>query len=104
MTAPIADTGSARLQTLAERLDAQEGYAAVVASLTAGHGAALGGVWGSSCALVAANLLQHAPAALVVVCPTAGEVDDFCDDLAIFLPPDSRTNVGADSRLRDGEH
>ena len=50
MTAPIAEIGSARLETLAERLDAQDGYAAVVASLTAGHSAALGGVWGSSCA------------------------------------------------------
>ena len=72
------------LQKLAERLDAHDGYAECVASLTAGHGAALGGVWGSSCALVTANLVQHAPGALVVVCPQAGDVDDFCDDLAIF--------------------
>ncbi|HZZ29129.1 MAG TPA: transcription-repair coupling factor [Pirellulales bacterium] len=85
MAAPVADIGSARLTNLAERLDAQEGYAQVVASLQAGHGAALGGVWGSSCALVAANLAQHAPAALVVVLPRAGDVDDFCDDLAVFI-------------------
>jgi transcription-repair coupling factor (superfamily II helicase) len=84
MVAPVVDTGSARLQQLAERLDAQEGYAPVIASLTAGHGAALGGVWGSSCALVAANLTQHVPATLVVVLPRAGDVDDFCDDLAVF--------------------
>ena len=86
MTAPTADIGSARLTQLAERLDAQEGYAEVVAALQAGHGGALGGVWGSSCALVAANLMQHAPAALVVVCPRAGDVDDFCDELAVFSP------------------
>ncbi len=72
------------LRQLAKRLDAQDGYADCVASLTAGHGAALGGVWGSSCALVAANLVQHAQVALVVVCPQDGDVDDFCDDLAIF--------------------
>ena len=48
MTAPTADIGSARLTQLAERLDAQEGYAEVVAALQAGHGGALGGVWGSS--------------------------------------------------------
>ncbi|HEY2883204.1 MAG TPA: hypothetical protein VGJ15_12240, partial [Pirellulales bacterium] len=86
MTAPVAESGSAGLANLAERLDAQEGYAAVIASLTAGHGAALGGVWGSSCALVAANLTRHAPDLLVVVCPRAGDVDDFCDDLGLFLP------------------
>ena len=59
MTAPTADIGSARLTQLAERLDAQEGYAEVVAALQAGHGGALGGVWGSSCALVAASLARQ---------------------------------------------
>src|SRR5262249_43717614 len=86
MTASLAEIGSARLAHLAEHLDNVEGYADVVASLTAGHSAALGGAWGSSCALVAANLARHAPAALVVVCPRAGDVDDFCDDLAFFWP------------------
>lgn len=84
MTAPTAEIGSARLLELAERLDAQEGYAQVVASLLAGHGAALGGVWGSSCALVAANLARHATSALAIVLPRAGDVDEFCDDLALF--------------------
>ncbi len=84
MTAATAEKGSARLLELAERLDSQQGYAEVVASLRAGHGAALGGVWGSSCALVAANLVSHAPAMLVVVCPHSAEVDDFCDDLSLF--------------------
>src|SRR5215470_4638592 len=84
MAAPEADIGSARLNKLAECLDAQEGYANVVASMTSGHAAALGGVWGSSCALVAANLLRHSPETLVVVLPRAGDVDDFCDDLAVF--------------------
>src|SRR6516162_870940 len=84
MTAPTADIGSARLDQLAERLDAQEGYAVAIASLAAGHGAALGGVWGSSCALVVANLARHVPAVLVVVLPHTGQVDDFCDDLAVF--------------------
>jgi transcription-repair coupling factor (superfamily II helicase) len=84
MSAPVADIGSARLLQLAERLDAQEGYAEVIASLTAGHAAALGGVWGSSCALVTANLLQHAPATMIVVLPRSGDVDDFCHDLAVF--------------------
>jgi transcription-repair coupling factor (superfamily II helicase) len=127
MTEATAQRSSARLEKLPEQLDAQDGYAEVVASLTAGHSAALGGVWGSSCALVAANLLRHVsgsgwpgleaqpkprkkrtgaslrsspghptsaghsteskPAGtLVVVCPRDGDVDDFCDDLAVFAP------------------
>ncbi len=77
------------LTQLARRLDAQEGYAEVIASLQAGHGGALGGVWGSSCALVAANLASHVPQTLVVVCPRPGDVDDFCDDLTLFLQEDS---------------
>ncbi len=59
MTEAVAQLGSARLEELAERLDAQEGYAEVIASLQAGHGGALGGVWGSSCALIAANLARQ---------------------------------------------
>src|SRR4051812_40091205 len=59
MTEATAQRSSARLEKLAEQLDAQDGYAEVVASLTAGHSAALGGVWGSSCALVAANLTRQ---------------------------------------------
>src|SRR6185437_4264721 len=54
------------------------------ASLLAGHGATLDGVRGSSCALVAAALANHAPGPLVVVLPQPGEIDDFCDDLAVF--------------------
>ncbi len=37
MTGATADIGSARLAELAERLDAQDGYAEVIASLRAGH-------------------------------------------------------------------
>jgi transcription-repair coupling factor (superfamily II helicase) len=79
-TAPPA----ARLLQLAARLEAQTDFAEVLRSLTAGHGATLDGVWGSSCALVAAALAQAAPGPLVVVCPHPGEVDDLVDDLALF--------------------
>jgi transcription-repair coupling factor (superfamily II helicase) len=44
----------------------------------------LGGVWGSSCALVAAALERSCPATLVVVLPHARDIDDFRDDLALF--------------------
>ncbi|HJT31657.1 MAG TPA: DEAD/DEAH box helicase, partial [Pirellulales bacterium] len=80
----VTDAGP--LMQLAERLDAAEGFAEVVASLHAGHGATLDGVWGSSCALVVAALARHAPGPLLVVCPQPSDLDDFCDDLALFTP------------------
>ena len=43
-------TASGQLEDLVGRLENQNGFAEVVASLQAGHGATLGGVWGSSCA------------------------------------------------------
>jgi transcription-repair coupling factor (superfamily II helicase) len=81
LTVPIA---SGPLQELVGRLERQSGFAEVIASLQAGHAATLGGVWGSSCALVAASLARHAPGPLVVVWPHMDDLDDFCDDLALF--------------------
>jgi transcription-repair coupling factor (superfamily II helicase) len=72
------------LKGLSERLYRQQGFAEVVASLQAGHGATLDGVWGSSCALVAAALADASPATLVVVCPHQADVDTFRDDLSLF--------------------
>src|ERR1700738_491521 len=82
--APVLVTAADRLVELVDRLAAQRGFRAGVASLRAGHSATVGGVWGSSCALVAAALVPHAPGPLVVVCPRTDDLDDFCDDLALF--------------------
>ena len=46
VTAPDRRAGS--LYFLAERLETHANFAEVIGSLTAGHGATLGGVWGSS--------------------------------------------------------
>jgi transcription-repair coupling factor (superfamily II helicase) len=73
-----------RLLQLAGRLERQQGFAEVVESLQKGQAATLDGVWGSSCALVAATLANHAPATLVVVCPRVEQIDEVIDDLAIF--------------------
>jgi transcription-repair coupling factor (superfamily II helicase) len=81
-----AATAPDRLLELLGRLEAQEGFAEVVESLKGGHAATLDGVWGSSCALVAAALAAHAPAVLVVVCSRLDEVDALVDDLALFTP------------------
>jgi len=75
---------SEQLLELAGRLEGQRGFAEVIASLQAGHGATVGGVWGSSCALVAASLARHAPGPLAVVCAHGDDIDNFTDDLALF--------------------
>ena len=80
-TAPSA---SEQLLELAGRLQRHEGFAQVVASLQRGEAAALDGVWGSSCALAAAALAEHASAPLVIVCPGIDQIDDLADDLALF--------------------
>jgi transcription-repair coupling factor (superfamily II helicase) len=77
-------TTADRLASLADRLQHTEGFAEVIASLQAGHGATLDGVWGSSCALVVAALVRHAPGPILVVCPRPGDLDDLRDDLALF--------------------
>ncbi len=73
-----------RLLELAGRLREEAGFAEVVAALKAGHGATLGGVWGSSCALAAAALVGDAPRALLIVCPRPADIDPLCDDMALF--------------------
>ena len=73
-----------RLRELAANLNLHRGFADVVASLEAGHGGTLGGVWGSSRALVAAALARSCPGPLVVVAPHPGEIDAIARDLALF--------------------
>ena len=75
---------SGRLLELAGGLYDEPGFAEVVASLKSGHGATLGGIWGSSCALAAAALDAEAPEALVVVCPRPADVDSLSADLTLF--------------------
>ena len=82
--ADTAATASDRLLELVGCLEREAGFAEVVESLQGGHAATLDGVWGSSCALVAAALAAHAPATLVVVCPQIDQVDELIDDLALF--------------------
>ena len=84
-TAVAARSAAAQqLSELAAHLEQHSGFSEVLASLLAGHGGTLGGVWGSSCALSAAALVRSAPATLVVVLPHARDIDAFCDDLKLF--------------------
>ncbi|MBN1590266.1 MAG: transcription-repair coupling factor [Pirellulales bacterium] len=89
----------ASLLALVERLAAQEGFAEVVAELQAGHAATLDGVWGSSCALVAATLVQKSAGPLVIVCPYQDGVDAMVDDLRLFTSLDVERFPACESSL-----
>ena len=84
--AEAVTTASDRITEMVGRLQRQEGFDEVVAALKAGHAATLDGVWGSSCALVAAALAAHGLAPIVIVCPRADDADDFADDFQFFSP------------------
>jgi transcription-repair coupling factor (superfamily II helicase) len=82
---PVTAT-SDRLLQLISRIESLPDFEEVVGSLLAGHAATLDGVWGSSCALVAAALAKAAPAVLVVVCPRLDDVHGIVEDLRLFSP------------------
>lgn len=81
---PAKSSAARRLSALVAQLEEQRDFAKVLASLSAGDGATLGGVWGSSCALVAAALSRSCSETLVVVLPHARDIDSFCEDLDLF--------------------
>ena len=79
-----AADADAALRGLPAQLETHAGFSEVLASLVNGQAGTLGGVWGSSRALVAAALGAHCPQTLIVVLPHAAEVDSLVDDLALF--------------------
>jgi transcription-repair coupling factor (superfamily II helicase) len=83
---PTGHATAEQLLGLSQRLSEQEGFAEAIAALSEGQDATLDGVWGSSCALVAAEMVKRLGRAgvLVAVCPTPDEADAFCDDFALF--------------------
>jgi len=72
------------MRQLTRSISAQEGFAEVAVALSKGQDATFDGVWGSSCALVAAGLVDALAGMLVVVFPQLDDIDEFCDDLALF--------------------
>ena len=82
----LASAASERLRELARRLNEHDGFAGAVSALSRGQPATLDGIWGSACALVAAELVRTAAGPLVVVCPHQDDIDTFCDDFSLFSP------------------
>ncbi|HYO25879.1 MAG TPA: hypothetical protein VEQ85_13130, partial [Lacipirellulaceae bacterium] len=77
-------TGEAPLAHLAAQLELHADFSEVLAALDQAQAGTLGGVWGSSRALVAAALARRCPRTLVVVLPHLGDVDALADDVALF--------------------
>ena len=84
LAADLRERAGDRLRELAANLGVHRGFAEVIASLEAGHGGTLGGVWGSSRALVAAALARSCAGPLVVVAPHQAEIEAIARDLALF--------------------
>ncbi|MBI2478646.1 MAG: transcription-repair coupling factor, partial [Planctomycetia bacterium] len=82
-------TNELRLRELPESLKRQADFAEAVESLRAGSGATFDGVWGSSSALLAAALREHAGGPLVVLAAKPADADLLADDLQLFTgqPP-----------------
>ncbi len=79
-----------KLAELPRCLISQEGFVDAVTALQSGRPASFDGVWGSSCALLAAALSTQAPTALLVVSPRLNHFDDLSDDLELFLRSDAQ--------------
>ncbi len=79
-----------QLQRLATGLIGHSGFAGVVDSLRAGHGATIGGTWGAACSLAVAGLAAARPQGgqgpFIVVMPHATEAELLADDLGLFSP------------------
>ena len=85
MTALIADAAATeRMRQLYRRLFEWTDFEPCVAALEAGKPATLDGVWGSSCALVAAALASRLSGPRVVVGPTQNEADELAADWELF--------------------
>ena len=74
----------ASLRRLAEQLGERDDFARVARSLEEGHGGTLGGVWGSSRALVAAALERRCDGVVWVAAPHLADIDSLAADLSLF--------------------
>ncbi|MEQ9410859.1 MAG: transcription-repair coupling factor [Fuerstiella sp.] len=65
-------------------------FANILQELRSGNSAAVDGAWGSACALSIAAIADAIPDhTLLVVLPGIRDIDEFVDQLADFVPPDT---------------
>ncbi len=69
---------------LTRQIQRAAGFPEALAALKNGHAATIDGAWGSAAGMVSAALGLHAPTTLVIVLAHISDVDDFCDDIALF--------------------
>ncbi|MFP6670894.1 MAG: hypothetical protein VB857_05705, partial [Pirellulaceae bacterium] len=87
--AQTSTSGLTRLRDLSRGVQNLAGFDQAIDALRSNALVTIDGVWGSACALVAATLLKQHPPLLLVVCPHPREIDQFVDDLSLFV--DGRT-------------
>ena len=101
---PELETGpdaQQQLQLLHECLQQDSGFADVADAVCQGQAATLDGVWGSSCALVAAALAARSrPAPVVLVAAKSAEIDELLDSLRLFSPLPAVTYPTLEERPR----
>src|SRR5687768_10412869 len=81
---PVA--ASDLVRRLPKRLNSVANFAEALAALQAHGRVTFDGVWGSSCALLAAALTEHAPGPVVLVSPKLDDVDTLVEDCELFSP------------------
>jgi transcription-repair coupling factor (superfamily II helicase) len=87
MTATLPNVAATeRMRQLPEALHSYAGFAEAIAALASGQPASFDGVWGSSCALLAAALALKSHGPILVVTSQQREADDFAADLEFFFP------------------
>src|ERR1051326_4755644 len=85
MTAVVPHAASTEsVRQLSRTLRNYADFDRAIEALAAGRPASFDGVWGSSCALIAAALAGHTRGPLVVVLPTQREADEIAGDVEFF--------------------
>ena len=75
------------MQFLTQRLTDREDFTEAIQAVSNQQGVSVDGVWGSSCALVAAGIcsgIQQQPPVNLIVLAHDKMIDDFRDDLLLF--------------------
>ena len=83
---PSKQRAAAPLADLARQLEDNGDFARLLGAAQRGTPAAVDGVWGSACALLAAALVRSAPSPVVMVSPDPGVIDDVGEELSLFTP------------------